>query len=130
MNSDQRGLRLGLVTFQDPTLLLIGDAGSFAWLAGELEAGRPVTLKSDADVEPIRLLLLPGNGGAGCARAGGVVEWHLSQREADAVATQLRELAGYGSPAHAYLDPEVTTAELQIVASWGEYDPARVFTKS
>lgn len=130
MNSDQCGLHLGLVTFQDPTLLLIGDSGSFAWLAGELEAGRPVTLMSDPGVDPIRLLLLPANGGVGCARAGGVVSWHLSRCEAVAVASQLRELAGYGSPAHAYLDPEVTTAELQIVASRGEYDPARVFTKS
>ncbi len=60
---------------------------------------------------------------------GLILEWQMSASEAAVVSHQLRELAASSSPAHAYLDPASNLTGVQIMASKGEYDPARVFAK-
>ena len=127
MESNQLGLRVGLVNFHEPTLLLIGDASSFTWLAGQLEIRCPLLLEAEPGNEIRSLSIEPSQREGRAFRSGPVLKWQISAHEAVLAAGRLRELAAHPSPAHAYLGPEFAEAGVQIVASKGEYDPARVF---
>jgi hypothetical protein len=60
-------------------------------------------------------------------RQGEAFEWHITPTEARTVAAQLQELAAAKNPAHAYLDPTLNSAGVQLVASCGEYEPGEIF---
>lgn len=130
MMIEQHGLRAGLVEFSDPTFLLLGEAGAFDWLAEQIESRREVALQSESNKEVACLSLVPSTHSDGEAlKKGAILEWQMSAKEAIQVAQQLRELAASSAPAHAYLDPANNSAGLQIIASKGEYDSARVFAE-
>jgi hypothetical protein len=123
----QRALRAGLVDFADPTFLLIGQSGAFDWLADQIERKQAVTLDGQAGKSLVRLAIIPTGSEGRASKADDVLEWLISPSEAALVAQQLRELAQASAPAHAYLDPANNLSGVQIVASKGEYDPAKVF---
>jgi hypothetical protein len=121
-------LRIGLADFHDPTLLLLGDPRSCIRLAAELEARRPVVLASQPGEELVELRRLPSENEGDCGRSGPILTWRMSSRETVTVAAQPRPMARHPRPGHAYLDHEVTTIDLQIVASQGEYEAERLFS--
>lgn len=123
-------LHIGIADFADPTLLLIGDAGSLSWLAEQIDARREFNLAEMPDLvweAQVHLRLAPVMRSGRLTRQGNAFEWEISADEARQFAQQLRELAAGPAPAHAYLDPESNAADVQLVASMGEYDPKRVF---
>lgn len=127
MASEPTGLRLGLVEFAEPTLLLIGQPPDLAWLAIEVGSRRAFTIRGASTRSPVSLHLVPTEQ-AGClTRQGSAFEWRLTIAEATVVADQLRELAAAEKPAHAYLDPAANLAEVQILVSFGEYEPSEIF---
>lgn len=113
--------------FADPTFLLLGESGSFEWLAEQIEGRRAVALEGEPGKDLARLSIVPSAQEGRVLKAGAILEWQISSSEAALVSQQLRELAASSSPAHAYLDSASNFAGVQIVASKGEYDAARVF---
>ena len=122
-------MHIGIVDFAEPTLLLIGEAKSFAWLARQVDSHQEVDFAKVPNLAGqvgVNLRLAP-TAQAGCLRRrADVFEWEISVAEAQQVAQQLRELAASASPAHAYLDPESNIAGVQVVALKGEYDPSKL----
>ena len=129
MTSNQHNLQVGLVAFPDPTFLLLGEFNAFHWLAEQIEGRRAVVVESAPGKDLVCLSIVPSDQDGRAVRAGSSVEWQISASEAALVSNQLRELAASSSPAHAYLDPESNLTGMQIMASKGEYDPARVFVE-
>jgi len=130
MTQEPSLLHIGLAEFADPTLLLIGDATSLGWLADQIDARRDIKLAEMTGLvhgTRIDLHLIPATGSGRLTRLGHAFDWEISAAEAQQFAQQLRELAAGVSPAHAYLDPESNPADVQVVASKGEYDPVKVF---
>lgn len=122
-------LHIGIVDFAEPTLLLVGDAQSFAWLARQIDARQSIDFAEVPNqTRQVRISLrLAPRARTGCLRRrADVLDWEISAAEAQQFAQQLRELAASVLPAHAYLDPESNIAGVQVVASKGEYDPAKV----
>jgi hypothetical protein len=127
MTVQQPQIHVGLPDFADPTLLLVGDAAAFRWLASELRARREVTLgKQQPGAQRASLQILPDETDGPCYRQGGDFSWRISSSEAERVARQLSGLADSQRPAHAYIDPTANLSGVQILASVGEYDPAQV----
>lgn len=129
MTQEQAVLHVGIAQFADPTLLLVGDATSLRWLADQIDARRDIKLAEMTGLVHVRkidLHLVPATHGGRLTRLGDAFGWEISAVEAQQFAQQLRELAAGTSPAHAYLDPESNTADVQVVASKGEYDPEKV----
>jgi len=130
MTQEASLLHIGIADFAEPTLLLIGDAQSFSWLADQIDARRELdfaempSLVSRTDVN---LRLVPTMQTGRLTRRANVFGWEISAIEAQQFAQQLRGLAASTSPAHAYLDPESNVAGVQLVASMGEYDQSKVF---
>jgi hypothetical protein len=123
-------LHIGIADFAELTLLLIGDANSFSWLAEQIDTRQDIQLaEMYGIVRPIRvdLHLIPVTHSGRLKRLGDVFDWEISAVEARQLAQQLRELAMATSPAHVYLDPESNITDVQVVASKGEYDPEKVF---
>lgn len=113
--------------FAEPTLLLLGTSSSFNWLAEQVERRREMVLEGAAGRALGILLLVPSAQEGRFSRHGHTLTWRISLDQAARVTQQLRELAASLLPAHVYLDPENNFTDLQVVASKGEYDPARVF---
>lgn len=128
MTNKYHGLSLGVVEFADPTFLLIGESSSFDWLADRIAERLPLTLESSSSEGIASLIFFPTELGQ-LAQSGAVLEWQISEGEAKLAVQQLRELATSSSPAHIYLDPASNLSGLQLMASKGEYDPARVFAE-
>lgn len=130
MTQEQALLHVGIAEFADPTLLLIGDATSLCWLADQIDARRDIKLAEmtgSVHMRKIDLHLVPAKCSGSLKRLGDAFIWEISTVEAQQFAQQLTELAAGTSPAHAYLDPESNAADVQVVASIGEYDPEKVF---
>lgn len=124
MKKEQPNLELGLVDFEEPTLLLLGETSSFDWLACRIAEGCEFALKGR-----VSLKFIPSMQEGELSGTGNEFEWHMSHAEMALVAQQLRELATGDVPAHAYLDSIRNTAGIQIMASKGEYEPARIFSE-
>lgn len=129
MTTRQHGLRVGLVDFANPAFLLIGEASSFNWLAEQIESRHAVGLECERGKAVARLSIIPAEHEGRLTLAGAILEWLMSATEAALVSQQLRGLASSSSPAHAYLDPASNLTDVQIIASKGEYDAARVFAE-
>lgn len=125
--NEQINIHIGLVEFAEPTLLLVGEASSFSSLAEQIAGRREVMLHCASIKDHVSLCFLPATLGDRLVRQGDRFEWQISEPQAQSVARQLRELAASDRPAHAYLDPLANESAFQIVASLGEYDPAKVF---
>ena len=124
-------LYLGIADFAEPTLLLVGEANSLAWLAHQIETRRDIDFSKVPNVVPqpgFDLRVLPTAGDGSLMRKDKSFVWEISAQEASFFTLQLRELAASASPAHTYLDPHVNAAGVQIVASLGEYEPHRIFS--
>lgn len=131
MTQQHSWLHIGIADFAEPTLLLIGDAKSLSWLAEQIDARRDIKLAEMHGIvrrTTVDLHLIPAMHRGSLTRLGDTFDWEISAVEARQFARQLRELAVVTSPAHAYLDPESNAADVQVVASNGEYDPEKVFT--
>lgn len=128
MTYKYQGLSMGVVNFAAPTLLLVGESSSFDWLADRIAERLPLTLESVSSKGISGLIFVPTERGQ-LAQSGAVLEWRISESEAKLTVLQLRELAASSSPAHIYLDPASNLSGLQLMASKGEYDPARVFAE-
>jgi len=127
------GLVVGIADFVDQTLLMLGDTPSFARLANLMqttEIGRQIDFNAVGRCVNVRMTLVFD--AAGDLRyAGNRLEWRISPREAKQFARQLQVLADSTNIAgHQYLDPASNQAQLQIVASKGEYNPLKIFEKS
>ncbi|RYG14218.1 MAG: hypothetical protein EON92_02885 [Burkholderiales bacterium] len=123
-------LHIGIAEFAEPTLLLIGDAVAFAWLAEQVDARRDIKLAETHGVAcqaAVDLHLIPATRSGRLTRLSDEFGWEISAIEAQQMAQQLRELAATTSPAHAYLDTQSNMTGVQVVASKGEYDPVKVF---
>ena len=123
-------LHVGIADFAEPTLLLIGDAQSFSWLADQMDARREfdfAQMPSLVRQMNVNLRLVPTMQTGRLTRRVNVFSWEISAIEAQRFAQQLLGLAASTSPAHAYLDPESNVAGVQLVASMGEYDQSKVF---
>ncbi len=120
-------LHVGMVSLPDPTLLLIGDATSLGWLAEQIAAGRDTKLEPVPGPVRVGLHLVPATRGGRLTRIGETFDWDISAKEAQRFSQQLRELAASASPAHAYLDSELSTDGVRVLASIGEHDPEKVF---
>jgi hypothetical protein len=119
---------IGVLDLAEPTLLLLGDAEAFRWLANELGAFHAIVLGSQrAGGRRVSLHILPAERDSELSRQGNDFFWQLSSAEAEKIARSLSALADSPRPAHAYLDPAVSSTATHIVASIGEYDPDRVF---
>lgn len=130
MNHQKQNLRVRLVGFAEPTLLLLGDAASFSWLADCIASGLSLDFSDRPDVELVNLgLTLEITHDGDLLRRGSMFTWRISLAESQQFSDQLRMLAGSEVPAHAYLDPTFNSSGVQIMASLGEYDAARVFGK-
>lgn len=127
MTTGQPAPHVGLVDFSEPTLLLIGEAHSIRWLAEQLAARRSFALEQTPGKARVSLRFVPTTRDGRLSQQGEAFEWEISVFEAQQAAEQLRELASSECPAHAYLDPTTNGTAVQMVASIGEYDPARVF---
>ena len=121
-------IHVGTPEFLEPTLLLIGDGAAYLWLANELNARREIVLgQQSSGARRATLRIVPDDTRHVFSRAGAEFSWRILASDAAKVARQLVALAGNPSPAHAYLDPELNLADVQVVASFGEYDPSLVF---
>lgn len=132
MTQQHSWLHIGIADFAEPTLLLIGDAKSLSWLAEQIDARRDIKLAEMPGIvrqTTIDLHLIPAMHRGSLTRLGDGFDWEISAAEARQFARQLRELAVGTSPAHTYLDPESNAADVQVVASNGEYDPEKVFSR-
>jgi 3-deoxy-D-arabino-heptulosonate 7-phosphate (DAHP) synthase class II len=123
-------LHIGIANFAEPTLLLMGDKTSLLWLAEQVNARRNFKITEMCKIycdARVALHLIPASHKGGLTRLGDAFEWELSAVDADKFTQQLKELADAASPAHTYLDSESNAANVQVVASKGEYDPEKVF---
>ena len=130
MTHQQSVLHIGLADFAEPTLLLIGDENSLTWLAQQIDARRDLKLAEMPKIvrqTGISLHLIPAIHRGRLTRLEKAFNWEISSAEALRLALQLRELAISPVPAHTYLDSESNTADIQVVASRGEYDAAKIF---
>jgi hypothetical protein len=121
-------IRLGVVDFLDPTLLLLGEVESFKWIADEINKKHSIVLENSIK-NGVSLKFIFSVQGGELHEDGHAFEWELSPAEATVVASQLRELADSKRLAHAYLDPLRNNTGIQIVASIGEYDGALIFSE-
>lgn len=128
MNDKKVCLQIGLVDFAEPTLLLLGDATSFSWLADCIKARQSLDFAELPFVElvNVKLKLEVAHVGDLIQRAA-TFDWRVSLDESQQFSDQLRMLATSKAPAHAYLDPVSNSSGVQIVASLGEYSAANVF---
>ena len=118
---------VGVLDLAEPTLLLLGDAVAFRWLATELVALHALVLGGQrAGARRASLHILPVELGSELSCQGNDFFWRLSSSEAEKISRQLSALADSPRPAHAYLDPATNSAATQIVASFGEYVADRV----
>lgn len=123
-------LYVGIPDFAEPTLLLIGDEKSLSWLADQIDTRRAIRLEEMRGIVSqtlITLRLVPVIKNGNLSRLGDAFDWKISAVEVEKFTLQLRELAVATSPAHIYLDPESNAADVQMVASKGEYDPEKIF---
>lgn len=127
MTNNQHNLRVGLVDFADPTLLLLGEASSFNWLAEQIESRCAVVLECEQGSDLSRLSIAPSINEGRISKMETTLEWLMNASDAALFSQQLRQLAASPMPAHIYLDIEKNLAGLQLVASKDEYDPKQVF---
>lgn len=129
MSTKASYLMIGLTEFAEPTLLLLGDAATFRWLADQIAVRKVVDLAQAPMVQlnGLELSLAPVDVAGRLERKGQKFTWYITRSEAMQFAEQLRELAACTGPSHAYLDSELTGAAVQVVASKGEYSSAAVF---
>lgn len=130
MTQQRSWLHVGLADFAERTLLLIGDTNSLSWLAEQIDTRRDIKLTEmhqTVRLTGVGLRLIPTIHRGRLTRLGEAFDWEISADEAPQLARQLRELATATTPAHAYLDPQSNTTDVQVVASKGEYDPEKVF---
>lgn len=123
-------LNIGIADFNEPTLLLLGDAKSLAWLAHQVEAGTEMDFAKTPGVSlqiKFALHLQTTPQGGGLKREEQSFVWHMTPIQGQRLARKIRGLADSKTPAHAYLDPEPNLADVEVVASMGEYDPATIF---
>lgn len=131
MTQHSSRLHIGIADFAEPTLLLIGDAKSFAWLAEQINARQNIKLEEMHWIvweTRVTLHLIPALHRGRLTRLGDAFDWEISAVEALKFTRQLRELGVATLPTHTYLDPESNATDVQVVASKGEYDPEKVFT--
>jgi len=122
-------MHIGIVDFAEPTLLIVGDAASFCWLADIFDSRQSLDLSSASIATPVdvNLLLNPVEEGDDLYRDGLKFKWRFSPQKAQEFASQLRALATSSVPAHAYLDVNPCSSGVRIVASKDEYSATKVF---
>lgn len=123
------GLAVGLVTFDEPTLLFLTNGSSSRWLAQKIQDRTEVLIdgcRSEDNATDLRLTILPVDSSpTEMTRLGDEIAWRISREDADYYAQQLRALAGSAGPAHTYLDSAST---IGVMISKGEYDSATIFS--
>lgn len=122
-------MHVGLADFAEPTLLILGDAGSLNWLADHIESRQSLDFTAAPFVRLVNvsLLLEPTEGDGSFSRQSAKFIWKVSLSESQRFAEQLRALAASEVPAHAYLDSMANSASVEVVASKGEYIADAVF---
>jgi hypothetical protein len=113
----------------EPTVLILGDAQGFSWLAGIIESRwtGSFSLFPCVQLANMNLYLSYSDKSGQLERSGPNFHWKLSNIEAIAFPEQLIELADSEHPCHAYLDAPVPREGIQVVASLNEYDPKLLF---
>lgn len=133
MPSQDNLLHIGIADFSPHVLLLIGDQQSLIWLAQEIAQKRLVRLKD----HPTRarmagigdLEIVPNSEQSSLQLGSGHnVIWTIASADAARYSEQLVALANAEQPSHVYLDP-TNGSDLQVIASKGEYDPAKLFSR-
>jgi hypothetical protein len=126
MTHEQSSLQIGIVDFADPTLLLIGEPYSIHRLAYEIASRQEFEIA--VGQSQVRLRFVPVVcGDDRLTRKDSEFVWYISAAKAQEVVEELRGLAASAVPAHAYLDPEQNLADVEVVASIGEYKPEQMF---
>jgi hypothetical protein len=126
-------IHVGIADFSPRALLLIGDQQSLTWLAQEIAQKRLVRLKDHptrARMAGIADLEIVPNSDRSSLRVDSDhhVTWTIARTDAAGYSEQLVALAKAEQPAHTYLDP-TNGSDLELIASKGEYDPAKLFGK-
>jgi hypothetical protein len=133
MPSDHLKVYFGMVDFSEPTLLILGEPSGLQWLAKLLESRWTGSLSAFSPpielMQDIRIHVGFPEDEFGAEWRGSDLLWNISSADADTFADQLLKLADHEGPAHTYLDPKSGQKGIQVVASKGEYDHARVFSE-
>jgi hypothetical protein len=127
MKNQPSGLYLGVVDFDDPTLLILGKPDSFLWFAAQISARRAFTLEGGPGESHASLRFVPTEGSGLLTRQGNAFEWQISALECKQVVEHLESLAARDDPRHAYLDPAFNEAGVQVTASINEWDASHIF---
>lgn len=122
-------IHIGLVEFSEPTLLLVGDAAAFQWLADCIESRELLDFSKISSIKLVNvgLIICPVEGGSDLCQVAAEFILKVSPLESEQFASQLRALASKEGPAHAYLDCESNTSDVPMVASKDEYLADTVF---
>jgi hypothetical protein len=121
----------GIVDFDEPRLVIVGDPEGFLWLASLIESAWTGDLSSlGGKLHLAGVQLCIGHSGlhGGLEWRGTQLHWRLSNSALQLFPEQLRALAQSEGAGHAYLDdPAEEDTSIQAIASKGEYDPATLF---
>jgi hypothetical protein len=123
-------LAVGLVDFDGPTLLLIGDTAGLSSLADLFAMEAEITsARTERILFPTggELHLHFGVEETQLVKAGSKVDWFISSADSKIYAELIRSVAESERPSHNYLDVS-GNVEIEIIVSKDEYDPATVFT--
>jgi F420-dependent methylenetetrahydromethanopterin dehydrogenase len=126
MTHEQSLLQIGIVDFADPTLLLIGEPYSMHRLADEIASRQEFEITVGRSQVRLRFVPIELSDDR-LTRKDSEFVWYISAAKAQEVEKVLRGLATSTVPAHAYLDPEQNLANVEVVASIGEYKPEQMF---
>jgi len=107
MRNDDPTLYIGMVDFNEPTLLILGDPKGLFWLADLIEsrwAGKLSSLSPVIMSQRLDILVVHDDPQGGLLPRGVELQWGLSRKAAGVFPEQLRGLARSENPGHAYLD--------------------------
>lgn len=115
---------IGVVDFQDPTLLIAGDAFDIKGLASLIASSNELTIRNGdlyklRGIQEIDITYTQGRSSFESTKGG--IRWRLSNPERTRISALLHDLASSDAPAHSYLDPENNLSGFEVVASVGEY---------
>ena len=126
-------LIIGIVEFENPTVLVLGDAAAFLTLASRIQERQTFRMAESgfAELKNIReITVMPCEDHGEFSRIDDELVWKVSAFEADAFAAQLQALGESKDAGHTYLDPSTNSTDLEIVASKDEYQASVLFDVS